>query len=418
MFKDEARIFVKAGQGGSGMVTFRREKYVPFGGPSGGDGGPGGDVVLLVSPRLNTLSKFQHQERFAAEAGKGGGSSNKTGTTGQDLEIAVPPGTIARDAETGTLVADLTAAGQRATVARGGRGGRGNARFKSSTNQAPRIAEKGEPGEERWLMLELKLIADVGIVGVPNAGKSTLLSVLTSALPKIGAYPFTTISPNLGVAILADQEIVLADIPGLVEGAHNGVGLGDSFLRHIQRTRVLVHLLDGAGQDPIADFVQTNTELTLFDPALAEKQQIVVLTKIELDDARKQWDRVEKFVSERGLPVLAISSVTHTGLQELMNSVIALLVEDTEPVPDVNVPEFAFNSDDLEFEIRRENESFRVVGQSIERAAAMTYWEYHEAVVRFHRIMTSLGITEALQNAGVVQGDIVLIGPYELEWQD
>src|SRR5690606_7407694 len=231
MFLDEAKIYVKGGDGGAGAVAFRREKYVPRGGPAGGDGGKGGDVVFVVNPRLNTLSKFQRQVHFRAANGQPGGNFNRFGAAGQDLEIEVPPGTIVRDAESGELLADLTQEGQRFVVARGGRGGRGNARFKSSTNQAPRMAEKGEPGDERWVTLELKLLADVGLVGVPNAGKSTLISVISAARPKIAPYPFTTLEPSLGVATVGDREIVFADIPGLVEGAHAGVGLGQSFLR-------------------------------------------------------------------------------------------------------------------------------------------------------------------------------------------
>lgn len=418
MFLDEATIQVKSGNGGPGVVRFRREKYVPFGGPAGGDGGKGGDIVLVVSLHLNTLYRFQHQTAFKAPAGEPGGSSNRTGASGKDLEIEVPPGTVVRDAKTDEVLADLTEPGQRAIVAHGGRGGRGNSRFKSSTNQAPRMAEKGEPGEERLLKLELKLIADVGIVGVPNAGKSTLLSVVTAARPKIAAYPFTTLSPNLGVALVGNREIVLADIPGLVEGAHQGIGLGHSFLRHIQRTRLLVHLLDGAGEDPVGDFVQINTELALFDPDLAEKPQIVALNKMDLPQAQDQWARVKSFVEARGFQILSLSGATQRGVQEIMNLVAQTLSELPAPEPTVEIPVFRPEQDDDEFRIVRENEAFRVIGKRIERAASMTYWEYDEALGRFHRILTALGIADALREAGIQPGDTVLIGDYELEWSD
>ncbi len=418
MFLDEAKIYVKGGDGGDGLVAFRREKYVPHGGPAGGDGGRGGDVVLVVNPRLNTLSSFNQKMHFKAQRGGNGGNFNKTGANGEDVLIEVPPGTVVRDAETGELLADLTRPDQRVVVAAGGRGGRGNARFKSSTNQAPRIAEKGEPGEERWLKLELKLLADVGIVGVPNAGKSTLLSVVSAARPRIAPYPFTTLTPNLGVAVLDDREVVFADIPGLVEGAHAGVGLGHSFLRHIQRTRMLIHLLDGAGDDPMGDFVQINTELALFDPDLARKPQIVVLNKMDLPQAREHWDQVRAEMQRLGHSVMAISAATHQGVRDLLNLTLQMLSELPEPAPAEEVPVFRPEEDEDVFEIVREGAAFRVIGRRIERAAAQTYWEYDEAVMRFHRILVALGIADALIEAGVRQGDTVLIGSYELEWFD
>jgi GTP-binding protein len=418
MFLDEAKIYVKGGDGGAGIVAFRREKYVPLGGPAGGDGGKGGDVVLVVNPRLNTLSSFQYRQHFKAERGKSGGNFNKTGASGPDLPVDAPPGTVVRDAETGALLADLTIPGQRVVVARGGRGGRGNARFKTSTNQAPRMAEKGEPGEERWIRLELKLIADVGIVGVPNAGKSTLLSVVSAARPKIAPYPFTTLTPNLGVVVLDDREMVLADIPGLVEGAHAGIGLGHSFLRHIQRTRLLIHLLDGAGEDPLGDFVQINTELALYDEDLAKKPQIVVLNKMDLPQAQERWPAVEAAIQKHGYPVMAISAVSRQGVRDLMNAVMEKLLALPEPEPPEEVPVFRPEEDEDAFEIVMEGGAFRVVGRRIERAAAMTYWEYDEALMRFQRILEALGIAAALKDAGVGPGDTVLIGDHELEWAD
>ncbi|MBN1429696.1 MAG: GTPase ObgE [Anaerolineae bacterium] len=418
MFLDEVKLYVKGGDGGAGIVAFRREKYIPLGGPAGGDGGKGGDVVLLANPRLHTLSYFEHKKHFKAERGRNGGNFNRTGASSDDLIIEVPPGTIVKDAESERLLADLTQPGQRVTVAGGGRGGRGNARFKSSTNQAPRVAEKGEPGEERWLKLELKLIADVGIIGVPNAGKSTLLSVVSAARPKIANYPFTTLTPNLGVAAIGEREIVLADIPGLVEGAHAGVGLGHSFLRHVQRTRLLIHLLDGGGDDPVGDFVQINSELSLFDPNLAAKPQVIVLNKIDLPSAQEYWRSLTKRLPPSKHPVMAISAATHQGVRELMRLVVDTLDTLPEPEAVAEAPVFRLDDDDSAFRIVRENTAFRVIGKRIERAAAMTYWEYDEALARFHRILTALGIADALREAGISEGDTVLIGDYELEWID
>ena len=290
MFIDEVTIEVSSGKGGDGSVHFRREKYVPFGGPDGGDGGRGGDVVLVVKPTLNTLSHFHHQTKFRAQDGSPGAKQNMTGASGQDLVLEAPPGTLVYDAVSGETLGDLTEAGQTLRVAKGGRGGKGNARYATATNQAPRIGERGEPGQTVSLRLELKLIADVGIVGVPNAGKSTLLAAVTRAKPKIGVYPFTTLEPNLGVAELdADTVLVLADIPGLIEGAHRGLGIGHNFLRHIQRTRVLIHLLDGMAEDPLLDFAQINSELALFDPNLKRKPQIVAFNKMDLPDVQERW---------------------------------------------------------------------------------------------------------------------------------
>lgn len=418
MFLDEAKIYVKGGDGGAGAVAFRREKYIPRGGPAGGDGGRGGDVVLVVNPRLNTLSAFKQRSHFKATAGKHGGNFNRTGATGDDVVIEVPPGSVVRDAETGELLGDLTSPGQRVVVASGGRGGRGNARFKSSTNQAPRMAEKGEPGEECWITVELKLIADVGIVGVPNAGKSTLLSVVSGATPRIAAYPFTTLEPNLGVVFRDDSELVFADIPGLVEGAHAGVGLGHSFLRHIQRTRLLIHLLDGAGDDPIGDFVQINTELALYDEDLSTRPQIVALNKIDLPSAQEKWPGVKAAVESHGLPVLSISAATHQGVQELVNLTFQIYAELPEPEAPEDVPVFGIDEDESTFAIRREGDGYRVTGKRVERAAAMTYWEYDEAVMRFQRILNALGIADALRAAGVEEGDSVFVGDVELEWSD
>ncbi len=418
MFFDEAKLYVKSGDGGGGMSHFRREKYVPRGGPDGGDGGKGGDVILVSTPTINTLVAFSRKHRFVADNGKLGGKSNKTGASGDDLRIEVPLGTVVRDADTDQVLADLIVPGQEVVVARGGRGGRGNARFATSTNQAPRLAEKGEPGRERWLKLELKLIADVGIVGVPNAGKSTLLSVVSNAKPKIAPYPFTTLEPNLGVVLVGDRDMVLADIPGLVEGAHLGVGLGHAFLRHVQRTRVLIHLLDGAADNPLADFNQINAELALFDEKLAQKPQIVVLNKMDLPEAQEKWPAVEAALRERGYETMSISAAAQIRTQDLMNRAAAILASLPEETAEVaQMPVYSLDKDEVAFEVSREdNGAFRVSGERIERAAAMTYWELDESAERFQRILAALGITQALQQAGVKPGDTVHIGDVELEW--
>lgn len=420
MSYDEATITVQSGSGGDGIVHFRREKYVPRGGPSGGDGGKGGDVYIAVRPTLNTLIAFTRQTHFKAADGNPGGSSNKTGRSGADLSVEVPPGTIVRDAQTGAVLADLVERDQRVLVASGGRGGRGNSRFASSTNQAPRIAEKGVPGETRQLKLELKLLADIGLVGIPNAGKSTLLSVISNAKPKIASYPFTTLQPNLGVVVMDDRDVVFADIPGLIEGAHSGAGLGHDFLRHIQRTRVLVHLLDGSADDPIADYHQINTELALFDDRLAEKPQIVAVNKLDLPQAQEYWPIIQEELGKLGIDAMAISAATHQNVQTLIASAIRALDDLPEDVPEVAAtPVYQLEEDPLAFSISREaSGAFRVSGQRIERAVAMTYWDYDQAVTRFQRILESMGITAALEDAGVQNGDSVFIGDMELEWGD
>jgi GTP-binding protein len=420
MYFDEATITARSGNGGNGAISFRREKYVPRGGPDGGDGGRGGDVILEVNPTLNTLLAFNRKREFAAQDGGRGQGRKMHGKSAPHLVIQVPPGTVVRDAATGALLGDLTQPGQQLRVARGGRGGRGNARFANARRQAPRVAEKGEPGEERRLKLELKLIADIGIVGVPNAGKSTLLAAVTAARPKIAPYPFTTLRPNLGVADLdGERALVLADIPGLIEGAHRGAGLGFDFLRHIQRTRVLVHLLDGAGADPLADFSQINSELALFDERLTRKPQLVALNKLDLPDAQARWPSVKAELEKRGYAAMAISALTRTNVRDLLFRA-ARMLDEAPPLPvaeEMPVYRPAFDASD--FTIAREPDGgYRVSGAKIERAAKMTYWEYDEAVERFQKILEVLGIYQALIDAGVREGDAVRIGEYELEWSD
>lgn len=417
---DEARITVKAGDGGNGIVAFRREKFIPNGGPSGGDGGRGGSVFLICDPTLNTLYIFQHRRNYEATSGNNGRAKNMSGKGGENLEIKVPPGTLVKDADTDEVLGDLTEKGQVLRVAVGGKGGRGNQHFATSRNQAPRIAEKGEPGELRNLKLELKLIADVGIVGVPNAGKSTFLAAVSAAKPKIADYPFTTIIPNLGVADLGNyRTIVLADIPGLIEGAHMGAGLGFAFLRHIQRTRVLIHLLDGLSPNPVADFGQTLTELALFDERLLKKPMIVGLNKMDVAEVGEKWDAIKAEIEKKGYEIMPISAATRLGTQELLNRASQLLAEASPAEIDEAIPVYRPGPDPEAFEIQREGEGvWRVTGQKIERAAQMTYWEYEDSARRFQKILDALGIRRALSQAGIKEGDMVMIGEAELEWSD
>ncbi len=419
MFFDEAKIYVKGGDGGDGSIAFRRESGIPFGGPSGGNGGHGGDVVLVVDPQPNTLIAFQRRIHFKAERGGHGSSKDQQGKAGEDRIVPVPRGTVAYDSETGEVLADLIEPGDRVVVAAGGRGGRGNAAFKSSTHQAPRYAEHGEPGQERWVRLELKLIADVGLVGMPNAGKSTLLSVVSAARPKIADYPFTTLQPNLGVVTLDGlQSIVVADLPGLIEGAAEGAGLGHQFLRHVERTRLLIHLLDGAAEDPLADYETINSELAQHSARLAEKPQIVVLNKFDLPDAQAHWPVIQEVMRKRGIEARAISAATGQGVRDLVLRAWELLQSLPPPGPISEGPAIFRPAEREElFTIEREGEAWRVRGVRVERIAAMTPFLVPEAAARFQRQLRAMGVVAALQAAGVEPGDTVRIGERELEWR-
>jgi GTP-binding protein len=425
MYFDEVVIEVTGGKGGDGVIQFRREKYVPRGGPDGGDGGHGGSILLEVDQHKNTLSEFRHKKQFQAQDGTRGKGKNQTGASGDDLVLKVPPGTLVFDESDGSLMGDLVDQGQQLQVCKGGRGGRGNTRFKTSKNKAPRIAEKGEPPEEKKLRLELKLIADIGIIGVPNAGKSTMLSVVSNAKPKIAPYPFTTLQPNLGVVELDnDIQLILADIPGLIEGAHRGEGLGHDFLRHIQRTRVLIHLLDGISEEPILDFAQINSELALFDPALGDKPQIVVLNKMDLPDVEKKWPQVKSQLLEKGYQdVFSISAITRQGIMPVLYRAAQLLEETPAyeykvAVDDDALPVYRFEKDPQNYVILKTDRGWRISGEAIERAAAMTYWEHFQSIRRFHRILEAMGVDEAMKEAGVIPGDLVFIGDHELEWEE
>jgi GTPase len=421
MFIDEAEILVRSGKGGDGMMHFHREKFVPRGGPDGGDGGRGGDVILEVRSGLNTLQAFRHVSRYLANNGKNGGPNNMSGKSADDLIIAVPPGTVVYNSITRELIGDLTKANERLTICKGGRGGRGSQHFATPRNQAPRTAEKGEPYEEKSLKLELKLIADIGLIGVPNAGKSTLLSVLTNAKPKIAPYPFTTLEPNLGVADVDDNtSVVLADIPGLIEGASQGVGLGHDFLRHVQRTRVLIHLLDGLSTDPIADYSQINSELSLFDPNLAKKPQIVALNKIDQPEVQERLKDIKAKFKKQKVELMTISALAHTNVHELLLKAAEKLSE-APALEEVEapLPVYRPKEDAKDFHVTREGTNeWRLSGAGIERAASMTYWEHDGSVRRFQKIMEALGVDEALRKAGVKEGDTVAIGDYELEWHE
>jgi GTP-binding protein len=400
MFFDEARIHAKAGNGGNGAVSFRREKYVPRGGPDGGRGGDGGDVVLEVDSQLNTLLHFQKQVHFKAGQGVPGRGKNQTGARGEDIVVMVPPGTVVRDADSGQVLADLVEAGQRVIVAQGGQGGRGNISFATSTNQAPRLAERGLPGQELWLRLELKLLADVGLVGMPNAGKSTLLAAVSAARPKIADYPFTTLQPSLGVVALDEgNSFVMADLPG-----------------HVERTRLLIHLLDGAADDPLDHFDQINQELELFNPALAQRPQIVVLSKMDLPDARSHWPKVKAAMRTRQLPAYAISAATGEGVRQLMAQVGSMLAELPKPEPAAGeIPVFKLE-ESPQLTVEREGDAWRVRGEAVERMAHQTMWQYHDAVQRAQRVLEAMGVLDALREAGVQPGDMVRIGSVELEW--
>jgi GTP-binding protein len=420
MFYDRAKIYVRSGDGGDGMISFRREKHVPFGGPDGGDGGQGGDIVLVTNTHLNSLVRFHRKNHYQAGHGTHGSTRNRTGANGQSIRLEVPVGTVIRNAETGEQLADLTRIDDEIVILYGGQGGRGNARFANSVNQAPRLAERGEPGKYLWLELELKLIADVGIVGVPNAGKSTLLSVISAARPRIADYPFTTLQPNLGVVLVNEHEtMVVADIPGLIEGAADGAGLGHDFLRHVERTRVLIHLIDGAASDPLEDWAMINQELAMYGGDLDHKPQLVVLNKMDLPDAIAWEPLIAEEIRKAGYPFCAISAVSGLGLKEMVHRVKKLLDQTPVQEPAIEaIPVIKPDEEDDSFVIEREGVGWRVRGQRIERIASMTYFEFDATLLRFQKILENMGITQALSSAGLKAGDTVYIGDQELEWGD
>lgn len=426
-FIDKVKIHIKSGAGGNGLVAWRREKFVAQGGPAGGDGGRGGDVFIEATTDMNTLLEFKHKSIYKAEDGENGRNKNQHGKSGKDIIIRVPCGTIVRDAETGDAVADLTEDGDRVIVASGGRGGRGNSRFLSSKRQAPQFAEPGEPGIERELELELKLIADVGIIGMPNAGKSTLISVISAAKPKIADYPFTTLTPNLGVVKgPGDHSVVVADIPGLVEGASDGVGLGHEFLRHVERTRVLLHLVDIASvatsEDAIENYKMLNAELKRYSPKLAKKPQILVLTKTDAmppEDIKVHIDAFKKSLKKKEKDIFTISSVSRTGLDALLERLFAVLEEMppeeqvVELVPDLK----AHDNDDSEYEIHKHGKKmWEATGGKLERLIGNTDMRNRAAVFRLMNIYRAMGVFDALAKKGAKEGDTIIIGGQEFDY--
>jgi GTP-binding protein len=424
MFYDRAKVYLRSGNGGDGMISFRREKFVPYGGPDGGDGGAGGSITFVVNPNLNSLITYHRNNHYRAGHGVHGTRKDCTGAHGENVVLEVPPGTTIRNAETEALLADLIEPGQAFAILEGGRGGRGNTHFASSRNKAPRIAERGEPGLELWVTMELKIIADVGIVGVPNAGKSTLLAAVSAAQPKIADYPFTTLQPNLGVVRVGDYEtLVMADIPGLIEGAADGIGLGHDFLRHIERTRVLIHLLDGSAFEPLEEWKMINEELTQYKATLEKKPQLVVLNKMDLPDAIAWEPILAEEIKAAGYPFCSISAVTGQGVRDMLFRVKKMLA-DAPPIElerplELPIIRATAVADPSAFHITREgNHNWRVSGEDIERIASMTYFEFDDSLLRFQRILASMGITEALNAAGVAVGDIVHIGEEELQWAE
>lgn len=423
MFYDQARIYVKGGDGGSGAVAFRREKYVPEGGPSGGDGGRGGSVIFIADEGLRTLVDFRYRRHYKGERGEHGQGKNMHGKSGEDLIIRIPLGTLVRDADNGEVLADLTEHGQRVVVARGGRGGRGNARFLSNANKAPTLSENGEPGVERWLILELKLLADVGLVGFPNVGKSTIISRVSAAKPKIADYHFTTLVPNLGVVELEDGEsFVIADIPGLIEGAHTGAGLGHDFLRHTERTRLILHVLDISGseeRDPIKDFRIIQEELRLYRTRLDERPVLVVANKMDVTGAKENLERLRSEIGDQN-KIYAISAVTGEGLSKLLHDIAVMLPDLPVPELELHQVEHRLNQvrEEERFSIIKEDEMYVVKGKEIERHLAMTNFESEEGLHRFQKILNVMGIDDALRAQGIKVGDKVKISALEFEWEE
>ncbi|MCY7782587.1 MULTISPECIES: GTPase ObgE [unclassified Bacillus (in: firmicutes)] len=428
MFVDQVKVYVKGGDGGNGMVAFRREKYVPKGGPAGGDGGKGGDVVFEVDEGLRTLMDFRYKKHFKATRGEHGMSKNQHGRNADDMVIKVPPGTVVTDDDTKQVIADLTEHGQQAVIARGGRGGRGNTRFATPANPAPQLSENGEPGKERYVVLELKVLADVGLVGFPSVGKSTLLSVVSSAKPKIADYHFTTLVPNLGMVETDDgRSFVMADLPGLIEGAHQGVGLGHQFLRHIERTRVIVHVIDMSGlegRDPYEDYVTINEELSEYNLRLTERPQIIVANKMDMPQAAENLEAFKEKLTD-DYPVFPISAVTREGLRELLFEV-ANQLENTPEFPLYDEEELTQNrvmytieNEEVPFNITRDPDGvFVLSGDSLERLFKMTDFSRDESVKRFARQMRGMGVDEALRERGAKDGDIIRLLEFEFEFID
>ena len=424
MFVDYAKIIIKSGNGGNGAATFRREKYVAAGGPDGGDGGKGGDVYFVVDPDSNTLIDFRFTKKFKAEDGQNGSGSHRFGKSGEDIYIKVPLGTIVKDAETGKVIVDMSKKGQQELILKGGRGGKGNSHFATSTRQAPRFAIDGEKGKEKEIILELKLLADVGLLGFPNVGKSTILSRVTKATPKIADYHFTTIDPNLGVVKTEyGDSFVLADIPGIIEGASEGVGLGTQFLRHVERTRLLLHVIDVAGtegRDPVDDFNKINSELEKYSEKLASRKQIIVANKIDSMQDEENYKALETLAKEKDLEIYKISAVTGEGLNELFNHVAKLIK--TLPKEDVvDIEErivYTLEEEQDQFEIEVKGNEFIVTGPAVERLMGRVNIGDNESYHYMEKMLKKLGIEQALKDKGVKEGDTVKILEWEFEWYE
>ena len=426
MFTDYVKITAKAGNGGNGAISFRREKYVAAGGPDGGDGGKGGDIYFEVDPDSNTLIEFRYKKKFKAENGKNGEGAHKYGKSGDDLYIKVPIGTIIRDAETNKILADLSREGQKELILSGGRGGKGNSHFATSTRQAPRFAQDGEKGEEKELILELKLLADVGLIGFPNVGKSTFLSMTTSATPKIADYHFTTLEPNLGV-VKTDygDSFVIADIPGIIEGASEGTGLGLQFLRHIERTRLLLHVIDvsgSEGRNPVQDFYTINEELKKYSEKLSKRKQIIVANKIDVMQDENLYKDLEKVAKENKMEIFKISAATGQGVSKLVKHVSEVLktLPKENLIDDIDFTDkkvYTLKEDD-EYTLEREEGKFVIKGEAVERIMRRVNIEDNESLYYFQKSLDSLGVNQKLKEMGIKEGDIVQICDYELEWED
>lgn len=423
MFIDRAKITIKAGDGGHGMSSFRREKFIAKGGPNGGDGGRGANIVFVVDNNTNTLIDFRYKRKFVGANGGNGGQKNCTGANAENLLIKVPAGTLIKDADTGEVLADLTQAGQEAVILKGGRGGRGNARFVNSVNRAPTFAELGEPGASRSLQLELKLLADVGLVGYPSVGKSSIISVVSAAKPEIAAYHFTTLVPVLGVVRMGEgQSFVMADIPGLIEGAHEGVGLGHDFLRHVERTKVILHVIDVSGlegRNPIDDYHKINQELKLYNERLAKRPQIIAANKMDIPEAAANYELLKEFADANGIEIYPVSAVTNQGLKPVINRLYQLVqeyVEEPEAIDEQKVYQ-APQADEIRIE-RDMSGDFVVKGKWIEKLVAMTNFDNEEALRRFQYAWRKRGVEDMLKARGVKEGDTVHIGDMEFDYKE
>ena len=424
MFTDYAKITIKSGNGGDGAVTFRREKYVAAGGPDGGDGGRGGSIYFRVDPNANTLVDFRYTKKFKAENGENGSGGHKYGKSGQDLYINVPIGTIIKDAETGKIVADLSHEGQEELVLKGGRGGKGNSHFATATRQVPRFAQAGEDGEEKEIILELKLLADVGLLGFPNVGKSTFLSIVTDAKPKIANYHFTTIEPNLGVVKTEHGDsFVIADIPGIIEGASEGIGLGIQFLRHVERTRLLLHVIDVSGvegRNPVQDFYTINEELKNYSEKLSKRKQIIVANKIDIMQDETGYKELEALAKKEGLEIYKISGATGEGITKLLDRVVEVLK--TLPKEEVVEVEervlYTLEEDENQFTVRKENDEFIIEGKAINRLMGRINIDDNESMYYFQKSLKNLGIEDELKRQGIKEGDIVKVLNWTFEWYE